>query len=151
LPSHDAQAKIDFRVWHKIDGKKSSHQGPDNIKASIKEAQSALIPELIYLGRKNIRYLFTEMAEQCARLMEAIGWRHNTYERMEACGTMDENGNNMRLCGVPFCPRCFMVKRGRETGKTIKKHFAGTANDDMAFLTLQVPSTFGLGSRSVHG
>jgi hypothetical protein len=113
-----AQEKIDFRVWHKIDGNKSSHQGPDNMKANIREVQSALVPELSCWEKRNIRYLFPGMAEQRGRVMKAIGLRYDKYERMEACGTMDENGNNMRLCGVPLCPRCFMVKRGRETGHT---------------------------------
>jgi hypothetical protein len=91
------------------------------MKTTIKEVQSALIPELTYRERRNIRYLFPGMAEQRTRVMKAIGWRHDKYERMEACGTMDDNGHNMRLCGVPLCPRCFMVKRGKETGKAIKK------------------------------
>ncbi|CAO4185192.1 hypothetical protein [Methylorubrum extorquens] len=116
------------------------------MKASIKEIQSALVPELSRWERKNIRYLFPVMAEQRTRVMKAIGWRHDKHERMEACGTMDDKGHNMRLCGVPLCPRCFMVKRGRETGKAIKRYFAGAANDDMAFLTLLVPPTCDLGT-----
>ncbi|WP_456684427.1 hypothetical protein [Bradyrhizobium sp. P5_C11_2] len=116
------------------------------METTIKEIRSALIPELTYWERRNIRYLFPGMAEQRTRVMKAIGWRHDKYERMEACGTMDENGHNMRLCGVPLCPRCFMVKRGKETGKAIKKYFAGATNDDMAFLTLLVPPTLDLGT-----
>jgi hypothetical protein len=116
------------------------------MKATIKEVQSALIPELTSWERKRIRYLFPGMAEQRTRVMRAIGIQHTKYERMEACGTMDGNENNMRLCGVPLCPRCFMLKRGKETGKAINKYFVGTTNEEMAFLTLLVAPTFDLSS-----
>ncbi|TXM61569.1 hypothetical protein [Methylobacterium sp. WL120] len=54
---------------------------------------------------------------------------------------MDERGNNMKLCRVPLCPRCFMNSRGKQTGIAIKRTFAGAANENMAFLTLLVPPT----------
>jgi hypothetical protein len=77
------------------------------MKGNIRKFQTALVPELSRREKRNIRYLFPGMAEQRTRVMKAIGRSHDKYEQMEACGTMDENGHNMRLCGVPLCPRRF--------------------------------------------
>lgn len=112
----------------------------------IREIQSALIPGLTRWELRNIRYLFPGMAEQHNRVRKAIGWAHPKRERMQECGQMDENENNMKLCGVPLCPRCFMRRRGKETGKAIGEYFAGAKNEDMAFLTLLVPPTLDLGT-----
>ncbi|MBF9234440.1 hypothetical protein [Microvirga alba] len=89
--------------------------------------------------RKQIRWLSPGMQMQRERVMQALTKQHSLYDRMEACGTMDENHNNMRLCGVPLCPRCFMRRRGKETGLALKKTFVGIPNERLAFLTLLLP------------
>ncbi len=86
------------------------------------------------------------MQAQRNRVLEALGLSHPLYERMESCGTMGDAGNNMRVCGVPLCPRCFMRRRTQETGRALKEAFAGVPNEKLAFLTLLLPPTADLGT-----
>lgn len=116
------------------------------MRKNIDDLRRALAEGASWLDKKKIRWLYPGMAEQRTRVMKAIGPRHAKYDRMEACGTMDENHNNMRLCGVPLCPRCFMLRRKTETAKAIQKQFVGATNDQMAFLTLLVSPTCDLGT-----
>lgn len=107
----------------------------------IRKIQAALIWTLLPWERRQIRTLSEGMAQQRARVMKSIGMMHDYYRRMDDCGSMDDNENNMRTCKIPLCPRCFMITRGRQTGIAIKRTFAGATNDDMAFLTLLVRPT----------
>ena len=113
---------------------------------SMKEFRAALIKLFEPWERRQIRWLSYGMQAQRDRVLSALGMMHPLYERMEACGTMDEGRNNMRTCGVPLCPRCFMRRRGKETGRALKQAFAGVPNDQLAFLTLLLPPTLQLSS-----
>ncbi|KQQ24144.1 hypothetical protein ASF58_16300 [Methylobacterium sp. Leaf125] len=84
------------------------------------------------------------MQEQRAQVLLAIGMMHPLYDRMAACGEMDEKHNNMRVCGVPLCPRCFLRRRGKETGRALGQAFADVPNEQMAFLTLLLEPTLDL-------
>ena len=96
--------------------------------------------------RRQIRWLSLGMQAQRNRLLEALGLTHPLYERMEACGTLDDTRNNMVVCGVPLCPRCFMRRRAKETGRALKEAFVGLPNEKLAFLTLLLPPTADLGT-----
>jgi hypothetical protein len=78
------------------------------------------------------------MEAQRVQVMNALGQRHDLYEGMSECGSDDAWGG-MKLCGVPLCPRCFMRRRGRETGQLLKKRCVGIPNEQLAFLTLLLP------------
>ncbi|BAU88688.1 hypothetical protein MPPM_0083 [Methylorubrum populi] len=112
----------------------------------MKEFRAALIKLFEPWERRQIRWLSPGMHEQRTRVLGALGMMHPLYERMEACGTMDEGRCNIVTCGVPLCPRCFMRRRGMETGRALKQAFAGVPNDQLAFLTLLLPPTLDLGS-----
>lgn len=116
---------------------------------SMREFRAALIKLFEPWERRQIRWLSPGMQEQRTRVLAALGMMHPLYERMEACGSMDESHNNMLTCGVPLCPRCFMRRRGMETGRALKQAFAGVPNDQLAFLTLLLPPTLDLGSVDV--
>ncbi len=113
---------------------------------SMREFRAALINLFEPWERRQIRWLSSGMGEQRTRVLAALGMMHPLYERMEACGSMDESRNNMRTCGVPLCPRCFMRRRGKETGRALKQAFAGVPNEQLAFLTLLLPPTLQLSS-----
>lgn len=113
---------------------------------SMEKLRAALIKTLECWERRQIRWLSPGMQAQRDRVLNALGLSHPLYERMEACGTMDEGRNNMRVCGVPLCPRCFMRRRGMETGRALKQAFASVPNEKLAFLTLLLPPALDLGS-----
>lgn len=113
---------------------------------SMSEFRANLIKLFEPWERRQIRWLSPGMQEQRTRVLEALGMMHPLYERMEACGSMDESRNNMRTCGVPLCPRCFLRRRGQETGRALKQAFAGVPNEQLAFLTLLLPPTLQLSS-----
>jgi hypothetical protein len=112
----------------------------------MKEFRANLIKLFEPWERRQIRWLSPGMQEQRTRVLAALGMMHPLYDRMEACGSMDESRNNMRACGVPLCPRCFMRRRGMETGRALKQAFAGVPNEQLAFLTLLLPPTLQLSS-----
>ena len=113
---------------------------------SMREFRANLIKLFEPWERRQIRWLSPGMQEQRTRVLDALGMMHPLYERMEACGSMDENRNNMVTCGVPLCPRCFMRRRGKETGRALKQAFAYVSNEQLAFLTLLLPPTLQLSS-----
>ncbi|MGE7157569.1 hypothetical protein ACQKJ1_28130 [Methylorubrum rhodesianum] len=113
---------------------------------SMREFRAALVKLFEPWERRQIRWLSTGMQEQRTRVLLALGMMHPLYDRLEACGTMDESRNNMRTCGVPLCPRCFMRRRGKETGRALKQAFAGVPNEQLALLTLLLPPTLQLSS-----
>lgn len=113
---------------------------------SMKEFRAALIRSLEPWERRQIRWLSPGMQAQRDAVLSALGMMHPLYDCMEACGTLDDAGNNIRRCGVPLCPRCFMRRRGRETGRALKEAFAGVPNEQLAFLTLLLPPTPDLGT-----
>lgn len=113
---------------------------------SMREFRAALIKLFEPWERRQIRWLSPGMQEQRTRVLAALGIMHPLYDRMEACGSMDESRNNMRACGVPLCPRCFMRRRGKETGRALKQAFAGVPNEQLALLTLLLPPTLQLSS-----
>lgn len=88
---------------------------------------------------RRIRTLSPGFKEQFWQVKGAIGGNVDLSGRMYECGEID-NHNNMKLCGVPLCPRCFMTRRGKETGKAIKK-FRDATNEQLVFLTLLLPIT----------
>ncbi|UYW26441.1 hypothetical protein OKC48_24825 [Methylorubrum extorquens] len=113
---------------------------------SMREFRAALIKLFEPWERRQIRWLSPGMQEQRTRVLAALGMMHPLYDRMEACGSMDESRNNMRACGVPLCPRCFMRRRGMETGRALKQAFAGVPNEQLALLTLLLAPTLQLSS-----
>ncbi|KQO66329.1 hypothetical protein ASF22_20540 [Methylobacterium sp. Leaf87] len=110
----------------------------------MREFRAALIRVFEPWERRQIRWLSPGMQAQRAQVLAALGMMNPLYERMAACGDMDENRNNMRVCGVPLCPRCFLRRRGKETGRALGHAFAGVANDQLAFLTLLLEPTLDL-------
>jgi hypothetical protein len=78
------------------------------------------------------------MEEQRQRVMQALGPSHVLTARMRGCGEIDD-WDNMKLCGVPTCPRCFLNHRRRQTGQAIKKTFLNIPNEQLGFLTVLVP------------
>lgn len=56
--------------------------------------------------------------------------------RLRECGRLDQHGNR-RECGVVFCPRCLMLRRGRQSRENIKL-FAPLGNGGLAFMTVLV-------------
>jgi hypothetical protein len=93
--------------------------------------------------RKQLRLLSPGMQEQRERVMQALTIRHRLCDRMECCGTIDEHHNNMRLCGVPLCPRCFMRQGGREAGQVLKRTFVAILIEQLEFSTLLLPVLMG--------
>jgi hypothetical protein len=57
-------------------------------------------------------------------------------ERLRKCGKLDRHGNAWE-CSVVFCPRCLMLRRGRQTQENIKL-FAHLGNPKLAFMTVLV-------------
>lgn len=110
----------------------------------MREFRAALIRLFEPWERRQIRWLSLGMQEQRAQVLAALGMMHPLYERMSCCGEMDENRNNMRVCGVPLCPRCFLRRRGKETGRALGHAFAGAPNEQLAFLTLLLEPTLEL-------
>ncbi|MER2218885.1 hypothetical protein [Methylobacterium brachiatum] len=85
--------------------------------------------------QRKIKYLKPGMEAQRQHVMKALGRSHDLSSRMDDCGTTDDHGN-MKLCGVPLCPRCFMDRRRRETAQAVRGTFAGATNDQMCFCTV---------------
>jgi hypothetical protein len=110
----------------------------------MKQFRAALIRVFEPWERRQIRWLSPGMQEQRAHVLATLGMMHPLYERMTCCGEMDENRNNMRVCGIPLCPRCFMRRRGKETGRALGEAFAGVPNEQLAFLTLLLEPTLDL-------
>jgi len=110
----------------------------------LKKFRVDLIRSLSWKERKEIRWLSPGMEAQRAHVMGVLGQRHRLYDRMIECGSDDDWGK-MKLCGVPLCPRCFMRRRGRETGQALKKSFVDIPNEQLAFLTLLLPVQTDLG------
>jgi hypothetical protein len=113
---------------------------------SMRKFRAALIKVFEPWERRQIRWLSPGMQEQQAQVLSALGMMHPLYDRMECCGEMDENRNNMRVCGVPLCPRCFLRRRGKETGRALGEAFVGVPNEQLAFLTLLLEPTLDLHS-----
>lgn len=88
--------------------------------------------------RRQIRYLSPGNREQHRVVKEALPRQHFAHRRMENCGEVDDWGN-IGYCGVPLCPRCHLRERGVQTGKAIKKVFAGAENEELAFATILLP------------
>ena len=85
--------------------------------------------------QRKLKYLKPGMEAQRHHVMKVLGRSHDLWARMENCGSSDDHGN-MKLCGVPLCPRCFMDRRRRETAQAVRGTFAGAANDQMCFCTV---------------
>lgn len=101
----------------------------------------ALRPDLSFQDRKDrrrCRYLSLPMEEQRQRVMRALGPSHLLTLRMRECGKVDE-WDNMKLCGIPTCPRCFLNRRGQQTAQAIGKTFKDIPNERLGFLTLLIP------------
>lgn len=75
----------------------------------------------------------------------AVGRDSDIANRMDDCGILRSRGNYQE-CRVPLCPRCFMLRRGRETGKNIRKFFKGCENTDLGLLSVLLPVTTDLGT-----
>ena len=70
----------------------------------------------------------------------AAGRHSGIANRMDECGTLQSRGN-FQECRVPLCPRCFMLRRGRETRKNIRNFFKDCDNADLGLLTVLLPVT----------
>jgi hypothetical protein len=70
----------------------------------------------------------------------AVGRHSDIAERLDDCGTLRSPGNYQE-CRVPLCPRCFMLRRGRETRKNIREIFHGCENTDLGLLSVLLPVT----------
>ncbi|MBO1905632.1 hypothetical protein KHP60_09875 [Microvirga sp. 3-52] len=104
----------------------------------LKKLRYALVHTASYAEKKKLKYLNPGMEAQRQRVMAAIGRTHRLYGRMSECGSVDD-WDNIKYCGVPLCPRCFMDRRRRETARAAKKTFAGIQNEGLVFLTLLAP------------
>lgn len=89
--------------------------------------------------RSALRWLSPRNEEQRRTVMNALGTDHVLTTRMIRCGEISES-NNMRYCGVPLCPRCYMRERGRQSRQAIRETFAGVQNADLAFVTILLPA-----------
>lgn len=99
--------------------------------------------------RSKIKWLSPSMAEQLDVVLKAVSAEPKIYDRMSRCGE-DAAGDNVFYCQVPLCPRCFMRRRGKETGVAIKTVFAGASNADMSFVTLLLPVTTKLSAKDLR-
>lgn len=89
--------------------------------------------------RSALRWLSPKNEEQRQTVMNALGPGHALTAKMMRCGEISES-NNMRYCGVPLCPRCYMRERGRQTRQAIREIFAEAENADLAFVTILLPA-----------
>lgn len=87
--------------------------------------------------KKNIPSLTLGMLQQWKAVEVALGWHDDIPKRMRECGAINQYGNKTE-CRVPLCPRCMMLRRGKETAKNIKL-FAHHGNEKLAFLTVLLP------------
>ncbi|MBO9589464.1 hypothetical protein [Devosia sp.] len=92
-----------------------------------------------YHEKKKIPGLTLGMLQHRKAVETALGWYDDISKRMRDCGSLDQ-WNNPSECKVPLCPRCMMLKRGRETAENIEL-FAHQGNDKLVFLTLLLPLT----------
>jgi hypothetical protein len=85
--------------------------------------------------KRDIVFLKPGMEAQRQVVMKALGPQHDLWGRMADCGSIDMH-KNMRTCGVPLCPRCFMRRRKKETAIATQRSFAGIRNEELVFCTL---------------
>lgn len=108
---------------------------------AMNELRAALMrtKQFDWWQRSSLRWLSPKNREQRQTVMNALGADHTLTARMMRCGEISES-NNMRYCGVPLCPRCYMRERGRQTRQAIRESFAGAQNTDLAFVTILLPA-----------
>jgi hypothetical protein len=106
--------------------------------SKLRKLRDELVRTASYAEKKKIKYLFSGMEAQRQRVMTAIGQGDRLYDKMSECGSVDD-WDNIKYCGVPLCPRCFMDRRGRETARAAQMTFAGIQNEGLVFLTLLAP------------
>jgi hypothetical protein len=87
---------------------------------------------------RNFRWLSPHMSQQQQRVIKAFGDGHPLKIKMLKCGEVD-NWDNVRYCGVPLCPRCFMRERRDQTRQAIGETFIGVTNEQLAFATILLP------------
>jgi hypothetical protein len=107
----------------------------------LDELRAALMStnQFAWWQRRQLQWLSPGNEAQRKVVMAALGPDHPLMPRMERCGKVSAS-NNMFYCGVPLCPRCFMRERGRQTRQNIRVHFAGVPNEQLAFVTVLLPT-----------
>lgn len=110
------------------------------MKMEVRQFQADMMTKGAFTRRerRQIKYLSPGNREQHRVVRETLPRQHMARRWMENCGEVDDWGN-IDYCGVPLCPRCHLRERGVQTGKAIKKVFAGAENEDLAFATILLP------------
>ena len=111
-----------------------------NVKAPSAEVlalQAALMKDAFtWTEKKKIPGLTLGFAQQRVAVKLAVGTASEIWSRINKCGKEDESGNKWE-CGVVFCPRCLMLRRGRQTAENLRL-FAHLGNEKLAFMTVLV-------------
>lgn len=103
--------------------------------AEISKFQAELMKKAFTWSEKQkIPGLTIGFAQQRAALK--IAGDTSVQARLNICGEMDAN-QNMHECGVVFCPRCLLLRRGRQTAENLRL-FAYQGNEKLAFMTVLV-------------
>lgn len=115
-----------YTIWGQTVGAPSS--GILNIRAALMKSgftwkEKRKIPGLT----PGFQQQYTALTLACDKVTQA---------RLKSCNKLDHHGNRSE-CGVVFCPRCMLLRRGRQTGENIKL-FAHLGNDRLAFMTVLV-------------
>jgi hypothetical protein len=88
---------------------------------------------------RRVRFLTPGRHAHNKKIEDALGWGDPISSRMRECGTLDDH-RNMRLCGVPQCSRCSMLRRGKEVKKAKEETYLGVPNERLAFVTILLPT-----------
>jgi len=103
--------------------------------AEISKFQAELMKNAFrWSEKRKIPGLTLGFAQQRAALK--IAGDTSVQARLNICGDLDANGNKHE-CGVVFCPRCLLLRRGRQTAENLRL-FAHQGNEHLAFMTVLV-------------
>ncbi|GGF87081.1 hypothetical protein GCM10010924_13490 [Rhizobium wenxiniae] len=106
----------------------------------IQKIRAEMIKARLFSRRElgQFRWLSPGMQQQRDRLQDAFDVNHPVVTKMATCGQIDD-WNNVRYCGLPLCPRCFLRERKDQTRQAIRSTFSCCANEDLAFATILLP------------
>lgn len=105
--------------------------------AKLQALQAKLMASAFtWTEKRKIPGLTLGFAQHKAAVKLAVGQHSVIANRMSRCGRVDEHGNRHE-CGVTLCPRCIMLRRGRQTAEN-RELFAHLGNDGLAFMTVLV-------------
>lgn len=105
--------------------------------AKLQALQAKLMASAFtWAEKRKIPGLTLGFAQHKAAIKLAVGQHSVIANRMSRCGSVDEHGNR-RECSVTLCPRCIMLRRGRQTAEN-RELFAHLGNEGLAFMTVLV-------------